>query len=137
MSYSHMAYRHQMANQIIHINLVFTTPNHCKSHGKAHKSTGGPSQLYYLLIRYANWLAQFIHAYLKGLSGGEDVWANRALLLKMLKLVKEKYRDWLYINLGEEGQCLAYTSPSGYNFKQFILTQAICPFKIKTQCVIL
>ena len=39
--------------------------------------------------------------------------------------------------LGEEGQCLAYTSPSGYNFKQFILTQAISPFKIKTQHVIL
>ena len=40
-------------------------------------------------------------------------------------------------DLGEEGQCLAYMSPSGYNFKQFILTQAICPFKIKTQHVIL
>ena len=40
-------------------------------------------------------------------------------------------------NLGEEGQCLAHMSPSGCNFKQFILTQAICPFKIKTQHVIL
>ena len=29
---------------VIHINLLFTTPNHCKSHGKAHKSTGGLSQ---------------------------------------------------------------------------------------------
>ena len=94
MSYSHMAYRHRMANQIIRINLVFTTPNHCKRLTKAQVA----SQLYYLLIRYANWLAQFIRAYLKGLSGGEDVWANRALPLKMLKLVKEKDRDWLYID---------------------------------------
>ena len=34
-------------------------------------------------------------------------------------------------HLGEEGQCLAYMSPSGYNFKQLILTQAICTFNIK------
>ena len=43
----------------------------------------------------------------------------------------------LKLYLGEEGQCLAYMSPSGHNFKQLILTWNICPLKIKTQHVIL
>ena len=58
-----------------------------------------------LFIRYANQSAWFIHVYSKSLLVGEAAWANRRyhghqmLPPEMLKLAKEKYRDWLYIDI--------------------------------------
>ena len=88
-----------------------------------------------ILMNLANFPSVIIWCFQK-----TSIWTMATLNSTSQHRHMELVIPWLYLmffNLGEEGQCLAYMSPSGYNFKWFILTQAIFPFKMKTQHVML